>query len=234
MTNRTIDTLSTIDRKEVQEIGKAINDKFLEANSHAERAIASYLEVGKLLFEARQFFPGDLEYGKWRAENTTLSQSWANKLLKVHATYGDKPPKELPISALAELTTLPKEKRKEMEKKAADPKQKTPSVRDIKAEKRKVGADRVAEQLAKKPKVDTKSVEDIAQLFVDMPFEKRVKYWQDGNQTVEDAYVLYGLPPYFDGAPNIDTIILLTTALWTEHKEGAINEAYAVIKETLK
>ncbi len=240
MTNRAIDVLSTIDRKEIQLIGKDINDTMLVAEQHAKDAIVAYLKVGELLHEARQFFKGDKEYGQWRAENTTLSQSWANKLSRVWDTYGKEAPASLPISTLAEMTNVSEAKRKELEKQAEDPEQKTPSVRDVKQiakeEKAKTGDERVEEQIAKRdaPKEPTESLEELAQTFVNLPFNKRAEYWDQSNKSVDDAFILMGLPPYFEGEPNIDTMITLTTAMWNEHKHKSVNEAYAVIKEFLK
>jgi len=98
MVNRAIDVLSTIDKKEVVAIGMDINDQMVIAKKHATNAIIAYIEVGKLLHQARSFFKGDSEYGKWRAENTTLSQSWANKLTRVYDTYGERVPNDIPIS----------------------------------------------------------------------------------------------------------------------------------------
>lgn len=245
MTNRAIDVLSTVDRKEVQAIGKAINDAFMVANNHAQEAIKSYLEVGMLLKDARQFFKGDKEYGQWRAENTTLSQSWANKLIRVHDTYGDKPPAGLPISTLAEMTNVSEAKRKELEEQAADPEQKNPSVRDVKKEAAKEKQEEqmplaMKERLAKEKAAEkklTKTLEESAQDAIDLPVHERISIWngiEPKDRTETDAFILMGLPCYFDGAPNIDTIIVLTSAMREEYQTPEFDEAYTIIKEWMK
>lgn len=245
MANRAIDVLSTIDRKEVQSIGQAINDAFVMANERAQQAIGHYLEIGKLLHDARQFFEGDKEYGQWRAENTALSQSWANKLTRVYDTYGDKPPKSLPISTLAELTNATESTRKKLEAQAEDPEQKTPSVRDVKQvvkeenQKPLTGEARVTEQIAKKsePKTPTLSMEAQAQDAIDLPINERISIWNGiphDSRTEIDAFILLGLPAYFDGMPNVDTIILIISVFRDTYETTEFDEAYDVIKEWMK
>lgn len=239
MAEKIIDTLSKVDRTEVQSIATAINDSFLKANTHAQKAIESYLEVGALLHDARQFFPGDKEYGQWRTENTTLSQSWANKLQRVHDTYGKKPPAELPISTLAELTSATPETRAKLEEQAADPEQKTPSVRDVKKavkeEKEAIEHEpRAMQERKAKEAINTLSPEEQAQVQIDMPSRERIAQWNISGKTYEEAFVLLGLPCFFDGTPNIDTVILIVGAFTQEFDAVEFHEAYSVIKKELK
>jgi len=203
MTERMINSLSPVDRKEVQGLATDINNEFLMANESAIKAVGHYIQVGRLLADVRKIITGDNEYGKWRAENTTLSQSWANKLSRVYDTYGDKPPRDIPISTLAELTTLPAGKRKEMEAQAGDPDKKTPSVRDVKKvakEERLIGDERVQAQLdakkaekakeAEKKLIDT--LEEQAQKAIDLPIHERLSIWNGIDQEIRtetDAFM---------------------------------------------
>lgn len=119
--------------KEQKAMGMQVNDAYAKANESARTAVSQYLIVGSMLQEMRDLLPGDLEFGRWRADNTSISKQWANKLMRAHKTYGTAPPVALPISTLAELSYIEDDKRKELEAQAADPDQKTPSVRDVKA-----------------------------------------------------------------------------------------------------
>lgn len=113
-------------------LGKEVNDAYSKANESARAAVKEYLIVGSLLQEMRDLMPGDKEFGRWRSDNTSISKVWANKLMRASKTYGLAPPVSLPISTLAELSYIEDDKRKELEAQAADPEQKTPSVRDVK------------------------------------------------------------------------------------------------------
>lgn len=245
MADRMINALSPVDKKEIQGLSKDINDEFFKANESAMKAVGHYIKVGQLLADVRKIITGDSEYGKWRAENTTLSQSWANKLTRVYETYGDQPPRDIPISTLAELTTLPPAKRKELEEQAADEDQKTPSVRDVKKvakEERLTGDERVQAQLDKKEAdkkklPPAKSVEEQAQEAVDLGVLERLAIWggiPKDERTETDAFILLGLPPYFDGKPNVDTVIMLIGAFRAELNETAFDECYSVIKQWMK
>lgn len=241
MSIKIIDTLSVIDRTEAQALAMDVNDAFFQANEHATQAIGYYIKAGEALSQARHLFQGDKEYGQWRAENTSVSKGWAGKLVKVFDTYGNKPPKELPISALGELAGAPEAVRKSVEARAKDPDQKTPSVRDIKKEVKeaKTGQARVDEQIAKRdePKEPTISVEEQAQKAIDLPIHERISIWNGISQedrTEVDAFILLGLPAYFDGTPNIDTIILIIGAMREEYQTIEFDEAYDIIKEWMK
>lgn len=118
---------------EQKELGMQVNDAYAKANESARKAVKEYLIVGGLLQDMRDLLPGDKEFGRWRADNTSIGKQWAAKLMKAHKTYGLAPPVSLPISTLAELSYIDDDKRKELEAQAADPDQKNPSVRDVKA-----------------------------------------------------------------------------------------------------
>lgn len=236
MVQKIIDSLSVIDRKEIQGIATDINDAFMKASEHAGKAVTEYLRAGELLTQARTFYAGDLEFGRWRAENTTVSQGWARKLMVAFAAYGTDTPKGLPISTLAELAPASADLKDRVEAAAVDPEVKTPSVRDVRAavkEERKEAAPIVDEPMpqAMKDRLadETQSLEAMAQLRIDAEYEDRVTDWEASDKEVEDAFILLGLPPFFDGWPNRKTLILLAKALSRNGSGEAANAALDVI-----
>ena len=225
MAQKIIDNLSPVDRKEVQNIALGINEAFFKANEHAGKAIEKYIEVGALLNDARQFFKGDLEFGQWRAENTTLSKSWTTKLLRVYKTYGTTPPKELPFSTLAELAGGSDELKEKVIEQAKDPDQKTPSVREVRAavKEEKELPPSLSEQLendtvgkdkpVKEDSIPTLDPTEIAQIKIDKSTPDRIDDWNASKQHHGDALILLGLPPFFDGLPNRMSIEMLADTM---------------------
>jgi len=142
------------------------------------------------------------------------------------------------------MTNVSENKRKELVEQAQDPEQKTPSVRDVKQiakeEKAKTGDARVQEQLDKKkePKKEpTLSMEEVAQRDIDMNIAERIAIFNGNspeNRTEMDAFILLGLPCFFDGRPNVDTIIMLVGAMREAYQTTEFDEAYDLIKEWMK
>lgn len=71
------------------------------------------IKVGRLLNDARLLIPGDLQFGKWREANTSITnKSTANKLMNLAAQVGDGRITQemldiLPLSTLKELISAP-------------------------------------------------------------------------------------------------------------------------------
>lgn len=71
------------------------------------------IKVGRLLNEARALIPGDLQFGKWREQNTPITnKSTANKLMNLAKQVGEgritqEMVDALPISTLKELISAP-------------------------------------------------------------------------------------------------------------------------------
>lgn len=93
---------------------RGISDKISDTvQSVVSEAAKAQINVGRLLCEARDLFPSDEQFGKWRAENTPInSKESANKLMNLARQCGDgRLTKELveslPISTLKELLTAP-------------------------------------------------------------------------------------------------------------------------------
>lgn len=88
------------------EINKVVEET---TNSVAKAQI----KVGRLLNEARELIPGDLQFGQWRAANTTITnKSTANKLMNLAKQVGDGRITQdlidaLPMSTLKELISAP-------------------------------------------------------------------------------------------------------------------------------
>lgn len=76
-------------------------------------ATKGQIKVGRLLVEAREMFPGDDQFGKWRQANTTIgSKESANKLMNLARQCGTGRITEdlvssLSVSTLKELLTAP-------------------------------------------------------------------------------------------------------------------------------
>ena len=71
------------------------------------------INVGRLLLEARELIPGDLQFGQWREKNTSITnKTTANKLMNLAKQIGDGRItqdllEELPMSTLKELISAP-------------------------------------------------------------------------------------------------------------------------------
>lgn len=71
------------------------------------------INLGRLLNEARALIPGDLQFGKWREQNTPITnKSTANKLMNLAKQVGEgritqEMMDELPLSTLKELISAP-------------------------------------------------------------------------------------------------------------------------------
>lgn len=235
MTTKFIDTLPAAQRKEAQSAASQINTAFFSANEFAGKAMRKYIEVGRLLTEARQLFKGDKEFGQWRSENTTLSKSWTSRLLRVYGAYGDTPPDGLSISTLAEIAGASPDLQDSVVERTADPEQKTPSVRDVREEVKKerasVSSEAAREGISeerviadRKKQAPTLSLEEKCQTGLELDIKERIEVWatQKKKHTVEDAFVLLGLPPFFDGRPNMETIMVIAHALLWDNDHPAV------------
>ena len=88
-----------------------------EINSSVDEAAATMakaqIKVGRLLNEARALIPGDLQFGKWREQFTTITnKSTANKLMNLAKQVGEGRITQdmmdvLPVSTLKELLSAP-------------------------------------------------------------------------------------------------------------------------------
>lgn len=243
-----IDSLPAEQRKSAQDLAMLVNDNFAAANQAAEKAIMYYLKTGKALLEARTIFPGDNEYGKWRKENTTISSGWAAKLIRVAETYGDKPPAGIPVSTLAELTYLSESKRKELEER-----ENPPSVREVKTAAKEERAEQIHTPTptvpdspietmprAMRERIErenpTLSLEQKAQNEIDQVIQTRAIVFAKSEQTLEDAFILFGLPPFCEGFPNPETVAVIYTGycdLYEEHGD-VLNAAYGIIMGVVK
>jgi hypothetical protein len=94
----------------LKEISAEINGVVDEAAASMAKA---QIKVGRLLNEARALIPGDLQFGKWRELNTTITnKSTANKLMNLARQVGEGRITQdmmdtLPVSTLKELISAP-------------------------------------------------------------------------------------------------------------------------------
>lgn len=91
-------------------ISNEINSIVEEVSVHVAKG---QIKVGRLLNDARALIPGDLQFGKWREANTSITnKSTANKLMNLAKQVGDGRITRdlldvLPMSTLKELISAP-------------------------------------------------------------------------------------------------------------------------------
>lgn len=91
-------------------IAKEINDI---TDKTATVLAKAQINVGRLLLEARELIPGDLQFGQWREKNTAITnKTTANKLMNLAKQIGDGRITQdlldgLPMSTLKELISAP-------------------------------------------------------------------------------------------------------------------------------
>lgn len=94
----------------LSKISAEINDCIDETSKSVAKA---QIKVGRLLNDARALIPGDLQFGKWREANTSITnKSTANKLMNLAKQVGEGRITQdmidaLPMSTLKELISAP-------------------------------------------------------------------------------------------------------------------------------
>jgi len=137
MTAARVDGKLTIDEiaSQINNQWGLMHEQWTIATLAADQARIAGFRAGGLLLEARETFKGDKEFGQWRNDHIQMGRSWATRLMQINRQYNiDSLPDGLSLSALALISqdNVTEAMRIEIEHKAADPEQKTPSVRDIK------------------------------------------------------------------------------------------------------
>lgn len=102
-----------IDAAKITELGRLCEEINQEVHTAVVAAAKGQIRIGQLLLQAREIFPSDGQFGKWRAENTPItSKESANKLMNLARQLNSGRITEtmvnsLPVSTLKELLTAP-------------------------------------------------------------------------------------------------------------------------------
>lgn len=115
-----------------------IRTELAEVNRLAKMATPHYMKVADLLIKAREEFPGDKEFGRWRAEYLPeIKSNWAGRLMQIRQDNRLQVEhlQDFPISVLAELTTADDKVVAETAAKAETAAE-TPTVSAVRAAKR--------------------------------------------------------------------------------------------------
>ncbi len=201
--------------QQLDEIASEIHE---EANSIVEQISKSRVKIGELLLEARDFFDGDKEFGQWRQEKLPfLKQRETSKLIGYAKLVKERPVlEELPESTAFVLLSAPdgmldkveervengdKPSRREMEKEVYKPKATTPPP--------------PPKETTPPPAAQPQSI-STCQKVINMVTGRRIENLhtnRDQLDEVEMSYMMFGLDPQPQCAPNAGTIKHLYAAL---------------------
>jgi len=209
-----LDSADNFTLTELVAIGGEINSVVEAA---AKTVAHAQIKVGQLLTEAREFFKGDNEFGKWRAECTHVgSKQHAHSLMKLAQAesvgkFSDQMIEKLPPSTLIEMIPASKELMKEFAEKVASGEkptvketraavkgEKRPNVLDPKEDNRKH-----VQHLSKK----TQSPEERANEILSLHLSERLVRLDFAN--INDCWLAFGIPPFMDGTPSKEVIVTL-------------------------
>ena len=212
------------------EINKVMEDT---ANVIAKAQI----KVGRLLNEARELIPGDLQFGKWREANTSITnKSTANKLMNLAKQVGEGRITQdlvdaLPMSTLKELISAPDSVISHVREQLKDDPTDIPTRNEVRELGKEVQG--VVIEAAKgaavspatpKPSAapgvkEIMSVRAVVEMLLKKKLIERVKHLDPKNdrpypscQPLEWAYLVFGLDPDPAVNPSPDTMEVLLEA----------------------
>lgn len=102
-----------VDAAGIGKLGKIAKEINEITDKTATVLAKAQINVGRLLLEARELIPGDLQFGQWREKNTAITnKTTANKLMNLAKQIGDGRITQdlldgLPMSTLKELISAP-------------------------------------------------------------------------------------------------------------------------------
>lgn len=194
-----------------------INEGYQAAIGIARKATARMLEVGKDLCKARAYFRGDKEFGQWRNKHINFSQSHCQRLMQVAREFGDNEDAlALPVGTLSELCTAsPELKEKIIEK--AKTGEKTTRAEVTKAKKAEKSEPSSLPEGGKSKiggvmKAPSETPEQRANKWLALPAIERISGLEvrgTHSDPMVDAFLMFGIPPFHEGMPSIDTIHFL-------------------------
>lgn len=182
------------------------------------------IEVGQILLQAREKFPGDKEFGQWRETCTPIgSRQTAHKLMQLATQTGegritDKLLDGLPTSTLFELLSAPDTVVATVQEKVeAGEKPSQKDVREIRGAAVQSTSQRGPTHQTDKPQVYTnqpkvkaepESPEAKYNKILEKAFEFRVDAFKDSGERMDDAWawVIFGLPAFAEGLPHKEVV----------------------------
>lgn len=219
----------------LQELVIVIESTYATGLSFAQKATQEMMKCGGYLQEARDKFKGDNEFGKWRAKHISFSQSYCQRLMAVNKEFGgNDDAKLLPIGTLSELLPASPKLKADVIAEVKDGKKVTrQDVKDKKAaEKGDVShpesGNKTPEVAGKPTKVDKKAGPVIeidfageAQVYLDKQFVNRLDELEVRGKhgDIINAWIIFGIPPYHEGMPSIDSIHALWHALGVDDSQ---------------
>ena len=204
-----------------------INTGYITAIGIAQKATARMIDVGADLLKARTYFTGDLEFGRWRKENIDFSQSHCARLMQVSREFnGQQDALGLPISTLSELCSAsPVIKEKVLADTKAGNKPTAKQVKEAKkADKVPPSSPDKVQKVKEEPIVKSimtppvETPEERADKWLALPVVERISGLEVRGKHAEpmvDAFLMFGIPPFHEGLPSIDTIHFLWHAIGT-------------------
>jgi len=198
-----------------------INEGYDAAMGLARKATSRMIDVGKDLLKARSYFKGDNEFGKWRKENITFSGSHCTRLMAVTREFGDnKDALALPVGTLSELCSASLALKEKVVKDASEGKVTTRAevTKAKKAEKPEPSTSPEVDkpQVGGIMKAPAETAEERANRWLALPVDERIAGLEVRGKHAEpmvDAFLMFGIPPFHEGYPSIDTINMLYHAI---------------------
>jgi hypothetical protein len=233
----------------LDEIQEKISNKIDETVISVARA---RLYIGDLLNQAREIFPGDLEFGKWRkAVLPNLAPRTCTAYMAMAREFKDAPSlvEAMGWSTARELISAPEDVKSEVKSKVAEGEVITKE--EIKESKSKAkptsapqpsGADRPStpppEQVESSAK-RKKSLDQRIEEFIDKPSQYRMENAkQDFGDELDDysiAAMIFGFSPgILDGRPNMDVwlhVYDFVRGQLDDETKGELDHWYTTIKE---
>ncbi len=212
-------------------------------NSAISNIAVHYVEIGRTLLAAREMFTGDLEFGRWRMENTVIQSSQtALGLMNVAKHFGnDADLLQLPKSTLVALCSAPPRLIEEVREEVREGK--NPTRQDIQQRKEdeRNGNDATALAAAKRRRMEaehvnqsvvpnrgTDRITERLNNTLALPLELRMK------DEYASHWVKFGINDQCDGDPcSIEVVRLLhaayTDGLTNDKLNDQIEKAYTEI-----
>lgn len=213
-----------IDAAGLSELAEAA-DKITKLHHETVNFVArKQIEVGQILLQAREKFPGDKEFGQWRETCTPIgSRQTAHKLMQLATQAGEGRITEklldgLPTSTLFELLSAPDSVVNTIQEKVeAGEKPSQKDVREIRGAASQSTGQRGPTHQTDKPQVytnqpkakaESESPEAKYNKTLEKAFEFRVDAFKDSGDKMDDAWawVIFGLPAFAEGLPHKEVV----------------------------
>lgn len=215
-----LDSLPTVERKELADLSQQINTQLFSGNEASSTALKHYLQAGVLMNKVKLELGSDIRFLEWRKDHITCNSSWARKLCRAAAKYGEKVPKGIEsVSVLVELSAADPETEKKLLDKAAGGEKVT--QKEVAEHKREQVRNNVApakepvmtlaqQQRALDEKPKTLTLEEQERVILDLEPADRIE------KALNPCHVL-GFSNFSENLPAVDTIELIAFSLGEEH-----------------